>query len=70
MTPIIGIDLGTTFSAVGFVRDGIPAILPNIAERIVPSVVGFTPSGQLVVGTPAVNQYVLSPRTRCVRSNA
>lgn len=61
MTPIIGIDLGTTFSAVGFVRDGIPAILPNGAERIVPSVVGFTPEGQLVVGTPALNQYVLHP---------
>ncbi len=61
MTPIIGIDLGTTFSAVGFVRDGIPSILANGAERIVPSVVGFTPTGQLVVGTPAVNQYVLYP---------
>jgi molecular chaperone DnaK len=61
MTPIIGIDLGTTFSAVGYVRDGIPAILPNGPERIVPSVVGFTPTGQLVVGTPAVNQYVLYP---------
>ncbi len=61
MTPIIGIDLGTTFSAVGFVRDGIPGILPGGAERIVPSVVGFTPTGQLVVGTPAVNQYVLYP---------
>ncbi|MCW3099316.1 MAG: heat-shock protein Hsp70 [Chthonomonadaceae bacterium] len=61
MTPIIGIDLGTTFSAVGFVRDGIPGILANGSERIVPSVVGFTPSGQLVVGTPAVNQYVLYP---------
>ncbi len=61
MTPIIGIDLGTTFSAVGFVRDGIPVILANGAERIVPSVVGFTPTGQLVVGTAAVNQYVLYP---------
>ena len=61
MTPIIGIDLGTTFSAVGCVRDGIPVILPNGAERIVPSVVGFTPANQLVVGTPAVNQYVLYP---------
>ena len=61
MTPIIGIDLGTTFSAVGFVRDGVPCILANGVERIVPSVVGFTPTGQLVVGTPAVNQYVLYP---------
>ena len=61
MNPIIGIDLGTTFSAVGYVRGGAPAILPNGAERIVPSVVGFTPTGALIVGTPARNQYVLYP---------
>ena len=59
MNPIIGIDLGTTFSAVGYVRKGAPNILPNGAERIVPSVVGFTPAGSLVVGSPARNQYVL-----------
>ncbi len=61
MSPIIGIDLGTTFSAVGYVNRGRPAILPNGAERIVPSVVGFTPAGQLIVGAPARNQYVLYP---------
>jgi molecular chaperone DnaK len=67
MTPLIGIDLGTTFSAVGYVRDGQPVILPNGPERIVPSVVGFTQAGQLVVGTPARNQYVLLPE-QTVRS--
>jgi molecular chaperone DnaK len=61
MSKIIGIDLGTTFSAVGFVREGKPAILPNGHERIVPSVVGFSPDGDLLVGTPARNQYVLYP---------
>jgi molecular chaperone DnaK len=61
MSPIIGIDLGTTFSAVGHVRRGQPVILPNKAERIVPSVVGFTPAGQLIVGAPARNQHVLYP---------
>ncbi len=61
MSKIIGIDLGTTFSAVGYVRQGLPAILPNGSERIVPSVVGFTPAGLLVTGTPARNQYVLYP---------
>ncbi len=61
MSAIIGIDLGTTFSAVGFVRDGRPIILPNGGERIIPSVVGFTPAGQLIVGTPARNQYLLYP---------
>ncbi|MBI4671933.1 MAG: Hsp70 family protein [Chloroflexi bacterium] len=58
---IIGIDLGTTFSAVGFVSEGKPRILPNGAERIIPSVVGFSPQGALLVGAPARNQYVLYP---------
>jgi molecular chaperone DnaK len=62
MSAIIGIDLGTTFSAVGFVRDGHALILPNGYERIVPSVVGFSPEGRLLVGTPARNQYVLYPQ--------
>ena len=61
MSKIIGIDLGTTYSAVGFVREGKTVILPNGRERIVPSVVGFSPEGQLLVGTPARNQYVLYP---------
>lgn len=67
MSTIIGIDLGTTFSAVGFVHAGRPVILPNGGERIVPSVVGFTPAGQLIVGTPARNQHLLYPE-RTVRS--
>lgn len=61
MSRIIGIDLGTTFSAVGYVRGGRPVILPNGPERIVPSVVGIAPEGELLVGTPARNQYILYP---------
>ncbi len=61
MNEIVGIDLGTTFSAVARVRHGVPQILPNGRERIVPSVVGFSPEGKLLVGTPARNQYVLYP---------
>jgi molecular chaperone DnaK len=64
---LIGIDLGTTFSAVGYVRGRKPLILPNGTERIVPSVVGFSPQGALLVGTPARNQYILYPE-RTVRS--
>ena len=67
MSKIIGIDLGTTFSAVGSVKDGVPIVLPNGAERIVPSVVGLTPDNALIVGTPARNQYVLYPE-RTVKS--
>ena len=59
---IIGIDLGTTFSAVGVVqREGHPVILPNKQERIMPSVVGLSPQGEWLVGTPALNQWVLAP---------
>jgi molecular chaperone DnaK len=67
MTTIIGIDLGTTFSAAAIVRDGTPHILPHGDERIVPSVVGLTPQGTLLVGTPARNQYALYPE-RTARS--
>lgn len=67
MSAIIGIDLGTTFSEVGYVRDGQPVLLPNGEEWAVPSVAGFTPDGKLVVGTPARNQYILYPE-QTVRS--
>ncbi len=61
--PIIGIDLGTTFSAVSIVQDGKPRILPNKGERIMPSVVGLSPQGEWLVGTPALNQWVLAPES-------
>jgi molecular chaperone DnaK len=61
MSYIIGIDLGTTYSAAALVRDGTPHILPHGDERIMPSVVGVTPQGALLVGTPARNQYALYP---------
>lgn len=61
MSIIIGIDLGTTFSATAMVRDGEAHILPQGDERIMPSVVGLSPQGGLLVGTPARNQYLLYP---------
>ena len=62
MSKIIGIDLGTTNSAVAITRDGVPQILPRGDERIIPSVVGYDASnGRWLVGTPARNQYVLDP---------
>jgi molecular chaperone DnaK len=67
MSEIIGIDLGTTFSAAAQVRDGVPRILPHGEERIMPSVVGVSPQGTMLVGTPARNQYLLYPE-RTVRS--
>lgn len=67
MSRIIGIDLGTTFSAAAIVRDGVPQILAHGDERIMPSVVGVGPDGGLLIGTPARNQYALYPE-RTVRS--
>lgn len=61
MEKIVGIDLGTTNSGVAIVRDGSPEMLPNGDERIIPSVVGYSPQGEWLVGTPARNQYVLHP---------
>jgi molecular chaperone DnaK len=61
MPNIIGIDLGTTNSAVAIVRDCKPQLLDYYGERLLPSVVGFTSSGQWVVGTPARNQFGVRP---------
>src|SRR5260370_14335601 len=62
MTPVIGIDLGTTFSLVASVEHSQSRIIADEhGERLVPSVVGFTPKGELLVGTPARTQYVLEP---------
>jgi len=67
MGTTIGIDLGTTYSAAAIVRDGLPAILPHRDERIMPSVVGLSPGGDPLIGTPARNQAALHP-DRTVRS--
>ena len=54
MEPVIGIDLGTTYSAVATVEGGQPVIVPTRAGgRLTPSVIGFTPSGERVVGERA-----------------
>ncbi len=59
--PIIGIDLGTTFSAVSVVRGGEPTMIPVGDERIMPSVIGLSPEGRWLVGRPALNQWALYP---------
>ncbi len=54
MEPVIGIDLGTTYSAVATVEGGRPLIIPNRqGSRLTPSVVGFTALGDRVVGERA-----------------
>jgi molecular chaperone DnaK len=62
MGQIVGIDLGTTNSLVAAIIDGKPTLIPNERGRyITPSVVGFTESGELLVGEPAKNQAVANP---------
>lgn len=52
--PILGIDLGTTFSLVSVLQDGRPVLLPNaIGETLTPSAVGVDDDGTLLVGAPA-----------------
>jgi len=68
MDTIIGIDLGTTNSAVSVIRDGLPVMLQAAdGQPILPSVVGLDGEGRLLVGQTARNQYVLAP-DRTVKS--
>ncbi|MBV7334244.1 Hsp70 family protein [Chloroflexi bacterium TSY] len=64
---ILGIDLGTTNSALSVVQDGIPKLLPIHGKTLLPSVVGISSSGETLVGTPAHNQWVVAPE-RTIRS--
>ena len=64
---IIGIDLGTTNSVVSVVENGEPRVIAEAGESILPSMVGVTESGELLVGHPARNQFVLAPE-RTVKS--
>ena len=64
---IVGIDLGTTNSEVATFVDGHVQVLGFGKNNMLPSVVGLSPSGELLVGEPARNQLVLYPE-RTVRS--
>jgi molecular chaperone DnaK len=65
---ILGIDLGTTNSEIAIYRDGRPEVLRDDQGRIIlPSVVGLTETGELLVGEEARNQFLLYPE-RTVRS--
>jgi molecular chaperone DnaK len=64
MSQIIGIDLGTTNSAVATIDMGMPVVMPDgEGARLTPSVVGYENSEKPLVGTPAVRQSALHPET-------
>ena len=64
---IVGIDLGTTNSEIAAFQGGEVSVLGSEDVRMLPSCVGFSASGELLVGTPARNQQTLYPE-RTVRS--
>ena len=62
MGKIIGIDLGTTNSVVAVMEGGEPTVIPSSeGNRTVPSVVGFSKTGERVVGQLAKRQAVTNP---------
>ena len=62
MPKAIGIDLGTTNSCVAVMEAGDPTVIANVeGSRTTPSVVGFSKSGERLVGQAAKRQAILSP---------
>jgi len=63
MAKTIGIDLGTTNSAMAVLEGGEPTVIPNAeGGRTTPSVVAFTRDGHRLVGAPAKRQQVTNPQ--------
>jgi molecular chaperone DnaK len=62
MARVIGIDLGTTNSAVAVMEGGKPKVIENSeGSRVTPSVVAFTKDGERLIGQPAKRQAVTNP---------
>ena len=63
MSKILGIDLGTTNSAMAVLEGGTPTTIVNAeGDRTTPSVVGFRSDGDRIVGKAAKNQAVTNPK--------
>jgi molecular chaperone DnaK len=62
MGKILGIDLGTTKSAIAYLEGNIPEIiLTPEGHRLLPSIVAFTANGERLVGQPAKSQMITNP---------
>lgn len=62
MSKVLGIDLGTTNSAMAIIEGGEPTVIINVeGDRTTPSVVAFKKDGERLVGKPAKNQAVTNP---------
>ncbi len=62
MAKVVGIDLGTTNSVVAVMEGGQPTVIPNSeGSRTTPSIVGFSKTGETLVGQLAKRQAVLNP---------
>ncbi|MGH2443185.1 MAG: molecular chaperone DnaK [Chloroflexota bacterium] len=62
MAKVVGIDLGTTNSVVAVMEGGEPAVIPNAeGNRLTPSVVAFTKTGERLVGQLAKRQAIVNP---------
>ena len=63
MSKIIGIDLGTTNSCLAVIEGGQPKVIENAeGGRTTPSVIAYTDSSEVLVGTPAKRQAVTNPQ--------
>ncbi|MBU6233171.1 MAG: molecular chaperone DnaK [Acidobacteria bacterium] len=68
MAKAVGIDLGTTNSVVSILEAGEPIVIPNSeGARTTPSVVGFSKTGEVLVGEVAKRQAITNP-DRTIRS--
>jgi len=71
MGKIIGIDLGTTNSVVAVMEGGEPKVIANEeGGRTTPSVVGFTKTGERLVGQVAKRQAITNPEIQFIRLSA
>ena len=62
MAKTIGIDLGTTNSVVAVMEGGKPTVIANAeGSRTTPSIVGFSKTGERLVGQLAKRQAILNP---------